>query len=136
MRPCIACTRCVKWRPSLAPKLVLHSVMISSGNLRDGLPSGIAASETFDTLIEQKNLRIERIVSTGQITPAGEWYDAGEAEFVLLVSGAARLRIEGEDEDRELGEGDYILLPPHCRHRVTFTRAAPPTIWLAMYFAA
>lgn len=110
--------------------------MISSGNLRDGLPSGIAASETFDTLIEQKNLRIERIVSTGQITPEGEWYDAGEAEFVLLVSGAARLRIEGEDEDRELGEGDYILLPSHCRHRVTFTRAAPPTIWLAMYFAA
>jgi hypothetical protein len=70
-------------------------------------------------------LRIERIVSTGQITPEGEWYDAEEAEFVLLVSGAARLRIEGEDEDRELGEGDYILLPPHCRHCVTFTRAAP-----------
>jgi cupin 2 domain-containing protein len=110
--------------------------MIRSGNLRDGLPSGIAAGETFDTLIEHNNLRIERIVSTGQATPEGEWYDQEEAEFVLLVAGEARLRIEGEAEDRELGEGDYIFLPPHCRHRVTFTRTSPPTIWLAMHFAA
>ena len=108
--------------------------MIKSGNLRDGLPSGVLAGESFDTLIEQNNLRIERIVSTGQITPEGEWYDSEEAEFVLLVSGAAQLRIEGEAEDRALGEGDYIFLPPHCRHRVNFTRASPPTIWLALHF--
>ena len=67
------------------------------------------AGETFDTLIEQNNLRIERIVSTGQVTPEGEWYDSAEAEFVLLVAGEARLRIEGEVEDRSLGEGDYIF---------------------------
>jgi len=110
--------------------------MIKSGNLRDGVSSGLLTSETFDTLIEHKNLRIERIVSTGQVTPQGQWYDSAEAEFVLLVAGEARLRIEGEAEDRSLGEGDYIFLPPHCRHRVTFTRASPSTIWLAMYFAA
>lgn len=108
--------------------------MIRSGNLSDGLAPGIEANETFDALLEQKDLRIERIVSTGQITKEGEWYDSEEAEFVLLVAGTARLRIEGEDEDRRLGEGDYIFLPPHCRHRVTFTRAAPPTIWLAVHF--
>jgi cupin 2 domain-containing protein len=51
-----------------------------------------------------------------------------------LVDGAARLSIEGEREDRELGEGDWILLPAHCRHRVTWTRAEPPTVWLAVFF--
>jgi len=54
---------------------------------------------------------------------------------VLVVSGSARLRIEGEEVDRELGEGGYIFLPPHCRHRVTFTRTTPSTIWLAVHFA-
>ena len=47
---------------------------------------------------------------------------------------AARLRIEGESADRELGEGDWIMLPAHCRHRVTWTRAEPPTVWLAIHF--
>ena len=110
--------------------------MIKSGNLRDGLPSGIAAAETFDALIEQKNLRIERIVSTGQTTPEGELHDSEQAEFVLVVSGAARFRVEGEGEDRDLGEGDYIIVPSHCRHRVIYTRASPPTVWLAVYFIA
>lgn len=110
--------------------------MIKSGNLRVGLPSGALPSESFDTLLEQKNLRIERIVSTGQITPEGEWSDSEEAEFVLLVAGEAKIRIEGEGEERSLGQGDYIVLPPHCRHRVTYTRASPPTVWLAVYFTA
>ena len=109
--------------------------MIKAGNLRDGLPSGVLADERFDVLIQQRDLRIERIVSSGQITPEGEWYDSEGAEFVLVVSGAARLRIEGEAADRELDEGGYIFLPQHCRHRVTFTRTTPPTIWLAVHFA-
>ena len=45
-----------------------------------------------------------------------------------------RLRIEGESADRELGDGDWIMLPAHCRHRVTWTRAEPPTVWLAIHF--
>jgi cupin 2 domain-containing protein len=53
---------------------------------------------------------------------------------VLVVDGAARLSIEGEQADRELSEGDWILLPAHCRHRVTWTRAEPSTVWLAIYF--
>jgi quercetin dioxygenase-like cupin family protein len=52
-------------------------------------------------------------------TPEGEWYDQDGDEWVLLVAGSARLRIDGEDADRELRAGDWILLPAHCRHRVT-----------------
>ena len=103
------------------------------GNLTRGLPSHPLAEELIDTLCERPDLRVERIVSTGQITPDGHWYDQDHDEWVLVVKGSARLRIEGETEDRELEEGDYILLPAHCRHRVTWTRSEPPTVWLAIH---
>jgi cupin 2 domain-containing protein len=92
--------------------------------------------EIFELLAERPGLRIERIVSTGQTTPEGEWYDQAEDEFVLLVAGAARLRIEGETEDRVLTAGDWLLLPAHSRHRVSWTQAEPPTVWLAVHFDA
>ena len=88
----------------------------------------------MDLLVERPGLRIERIVSTGQATPEGQWYDQDSDELVLVVDGAARLSIEGESGERELGEGDWILLPAHCRHRVAWTRAEPPTVWLAIHF--
>jgi cupin 2 domain-containing protein len=108
--------------------------MIKTGNLRSGLPARPLPDEVVDLLVDHAGLRIERIVSTGQTTPEGQWYDQETDEWVLLVEGAARLRIEGEREDRELSEGDWILLPAHRRHRVTWTRAAPPTVWLAIHF--
>jgi hypothetical protein len=42
--------------------------------------------------------------------------------------------LRGEDEDRVLSEGDCVLIPAHCPHRVTWTQARPPTIWLAFHF--
>jgi hypothetical protein len=46
-----------------------------------------------------------------------------------------RLRIDGEAQDRALAPGDYLLLPAHCRHRVTWTERDAPTIWLAIHFS-
>jgi cupin 2 domain-containing protein len=108
--------------------------VIKTGNLRSGLPARPLPDEVVNLLVERLGLRIERIVSAGQATPEGQWYDQDRDEFVLVVDGAARLSIEGETEERELGEGDWILLPAHCRHRVTWTRAEPPTVWLAVLF--
>ncbi len=107
--------------------------MVRTGNLRSGLPPKPVPDEVTDILLERQGVRIERIVSTGQATPEDEWYDQESDEWVLLVSGEARLRIEGEAEDRELAEGDWIFLPAHCRHRVTWTRPEPPTVWLALH---
>jgi cupin 2 domain-containing protein len=107
---------------------------MKTGNLQSNLPPGRAPKELLTVLLDRADLRIERIVSTGQATPDGEWYDQERDEFVLVVAGAARLRIEGETEDRQLSEGDWLLLPAHCRHRVNWTRAEPPTIWLAVHF--
>ena len=98
------------------------------------MPARPLPDEVVDLLVERQDLRIERIVSTGQTTPEGHWYDQETDEWVLIVTGAARLRIEGEQSDRELGEGEWILIPAHCRHRVTWTRAEPPTVWLAVHF--
>jgi cupin 2 domain-containing protein len=108
--------------------------MIQAGSLKRDLPSRPLADEIAEILVERASLRIERIVSTGQATPDGAWYDQETAEWVLVVAGTARLRIEGEDQDRELAEGDWLLLPAHCRHRVNWTRAEPPTVWLAVHF--
>ena len=70
--------------------------MIKTGNLRSGLPARPLPDEVVDLLVERPGLRIERIVSTGQATPEGQWYDQDSDELVLVVDGAARLSIEGE----------------------------------------
>ena len=104
-----------------------------AGSLMSGLPSQPLAEEVTQTLLERPGLRIERIVSTGHATPEGQWYDQDSDEWVLVVRGNARLRLEGEAHDRELGEGDFVFLPAHCRHRVAWTQREPPTVWLAIH---
>jgi cupin 2 domain-containing protein len=108
--------------------------MLASGNLFSALPPGRSPEELVETLCERPGVRIERIVSTGQVTE-GEWYDQDSDEWVMLVKGKARLRLEGEARDRELGEGDFIFLPAHCRHRVVWTEREPPTVWLAVHIS-
>lgn len=103
-------------------------------NLLENLPS-TAAGEAFETLLRWPGARLERIVSGGQTTPEGEWYDQAWDEWVMVLSGAARLLVEGEGE-RDLRPGDALLLPAHCRHRVTWTDPAQPTVWLALHLDA
>lgn len=108
---------------------------VRAGNLGEGLPAPPLAGELTETLCHLPGLRIERIVSTGQATPKGQWYDQDSDEWVLVVAGAARILIEGEERERELAAGDWLLLPAHCRHRVTWTERDPPTVWLAIHVA-
>jgi cupin 2 domain-containing protein len=107
----------------------------TGGNLFSGVP-GTLPEELFETLLERPGCRLERIVSRGHATPPGQWYDQREEEWVLLVKGAAALEIEGEGGVRELGPGDYLLLPAHCRHRVAWTSAGEETVWLALNLTA
>lgn len=90
------------------------------------------AAEVVTPLVERPGARIERIVSTGQASPPGFWYDQAEDEWVLLVSGAARLELEGEGEIA-LAPGDHVLLPAHRRHRVAWTDPDRTTVWLAVF---
>ena len=103
-----------------------------TSNILAALPPP-GADEAIETLLKGDGIRLERIVSYGHASPAGFWYDQHEAEWVLLMSGRARLTIEGEAEDRELGPGDRLFIPAHCRHRVAWTQPGEPTVWLAIF---
>jgi cupin 2 domain-containing protein len=107
--------------------------MTEPGNLFLDLPGDLSA-EVCETLLTTDHCRLERIVSLGQASPEGFWYDQETHEWVLLVRGAARLRFEGEEQAIELRPGSYLDIPAHRRHRVEWTDPATPTIWLALHF--
>jgi len=89
--------------------------------------------ELVEALIDDPGVRIERIVSTGQVTPEGSWYDQAEDEFVLLLCGAAVLHFEADDRRIALAAGDWVEIPAHVRHRVDWTDPDAPTVWLAVF---
>jgi cupin 2 domain-containing protein len=101
-------------------------------NLFEAIPAEIPA-EILQVLLETDKFRLERIVSGGQATPPGEWYDQDSDEWVVLLTGSACLRLEGEP-DLVLHPGDYLLIPAHRRHRVEWTDPTRPTVWLALHY--
>jgi cupin 2 domain-containing protein len=102
-------------------------------NLLRELPDA-GDGEVSDTILAAPGLRIERIVSLGQESPSGFWYDQSEAEWLLLLAGAARLRFADEDRDRALAPGDCIHIAAHRRHRIAWTDPEHPTVWLAVFY--
>ena len=105
-----------------------------SGNIFAGLPQGPLPDEQVVELLAAPSLRIERIVSTGQASPPGFWYDQDRAEWVLVLAGSAGLLFEGEGAPRVLRRGDHVLIPARVRHRVAWTDPERPTIWLAVHY--
>lgn len=104
-----------------------------NGNLFSKLPSLDSTEEEFTPLLDEPGLIVKRIVSTGQSSPPGFWYEQAEAEWVLLVSGEAALRFADEDEPRRLRPGDYLDIAAGRRHRVESTHPTQATIWLALH---
>ena len=96
------------------------------------LPDPLPGDEMFTDLISTDGVRIERIVSSGQTTPPGEWYDQDNDEWVALIQGVAVLEYENGEKLR-LSAGDHLLIPAHRRHRVDFTSEKPPCIWIAVF---
>ncbi len=103
------------------------------GNIFD-LSEGRADREIFETILSRGGIKIERIVSLGQRTPEGKWLKQRRDEWVLLLRGAARLRI-GE-RILSLKRGDQLFIPAGTRHRVEWTPPLKETLWLAIHLKA
>ncbi|MGL5437864.1 MAG: cupin domain-containing protein [Lachnospiraceae bacterium] len=103
---------------------------ISDFNYYD-LPQLPLNEELLDTLVEHNDVRIERIVSTGQITDG--WYDQEEHEYVVLLEGTAQIEYEN-GETVDLAPGDTLLIPAHDKHRVSYTSTEPACIWLCVFW--
>lgn len=104
-------------------------------NLFGCLPES-ASEEFFENILKTESFRLERIISSGQTTPPGEWYDQDEDEWVALLTGSATLRFEDECESKHMKPGDYIHIPARKRHRVEWTDLTQKTIWLALHYKA
>ncbi|HWK36065.1 cupin domain-containing protein [Sphingomonas sp.] len=100
-------------------------------NLYADLPAAMP-EEAFTELLARPGIRIERIVSRGQVTPADAPMVQDHDEWVLLLGGTAGLRIE-DAPDIELVPGDCVMITRGRRHWVTHTSAEPPTLWLAIH---
>ena len=94
------------------------------------LPALPMPEELLTVLAEQGNVRIERIVSTGQTS---DWYDQRDTEFVFLIQGDAVIEYE-DSKTITMSKGDTLLIKPHERHRLSFTSSDPPCIWLCVFF--
>jgi cupin 2 domain-containing protein len=108
---------------------------IEGGNLLANIVSS-AGNEDISNLLTRPGLRIERIVSTGQASPPGFWYDQEQHEVVVVIAGSAKLRFEQEAAERDLKPGDWLDIPAHCRHRVEWTDPNAATVWLAIHYSA
>jgi cupin 2 domain-containing protein len=93
------------------------------------LPDG--EGEVFRTHLENSAFRLESIASCGERSPEGFWYDQAESEWVMLLRGEACLAFE-DDGSMNLRAGDYLLIPPHRKHRVE--HASNDAVWLALHF--
>ena len=94
------------------------------------LPPLPLPEELTTILAGSGSVRIERIVSTGQVS---DWYDQAETEFVALLEGNAVIEYEN-GKSVALSKGDTLVIQPHERHRVSYTSSEPPCVWLCVFY--
>lgn len=99
------------------------------GKLLAALPAP-RGDEVFEPLLQTDAACIERIVSNGQASPPGFWYDQPDDEWVMLAAGAAELLFD-DGARLAMGAGDWVTIPARRRHRVESTSA--DAVWLAVH---
>jgi cupin 2 domain-containing protein len=102
-------------------------------NIFDGIPSALT-EELFTTIHTAKKFRLERIVSQGQCSPQGFWYDQNENEWLIVLEGNAAIQFDGDPEPVELKAGSFLYIPAHAKHRVARTSQTQQTVWLAIHY--
>jgi cupin 2 domain-containing protein len=106
---------------------------MNADNLFDDIPARLP-EELAATILQAGSLRIQRIVSQGQASRPGFWYDQDDNEWVVVLEGGAAVEFEGHAEPVELRQGSYLNIPAHARHRVVWTDPNRKTVWLAIHY--
>jgi len=101
-------------------------------NIFEAIPDDLK-EERFETLINSRHVRIERIVSKGHTSPESGWYDQKEHEWVMVLRGEAVLSFK-DQPSVHLRAGDFINIPSHRKHKVDWTAPDRETIWLAVHY--
>ena len=83
--------------------------------------------ETFTTLLEHKNIKINRIVSSDSLDE--KLYIQEEDEWLVLLEGEATLLLD--NEEKILAKGDTLFIPSNTPHRVSHTKNG--TVWLTVH---
>lgn len=101
-------------------------------NILTNIPEKVP-EEIFKTLLFNRAIKIEQIISQGHCSPLKQWYDQVQDEWVILLEGHAKLQFEGDLEPITLNSGDYLFIPAHTKHRVHWTHPEIKSIWLAIH---
>lgn len=101
-------------------------------NIFDQVPAHLP-DELFQTLAENRHVKIERILSKGQASLPDFWYDQPQDEWIILLQGQARLQFAKDRTIITLTAGDYLFIPAHEQHRVDWTDPATISLWLAIH---
>lgn len=101
-------------------------------NIFESIPDNLN-EEIFENLVQSKDIKIERIISKGHTSPESGWHDQEQNEWVIILKGEAIISFEAEKEII-LGAGNYINIPAHTKHKVSWTNPKTETIWLAIHY--
>ncbi|HRD67425.1 MAG TPA: cupin domain-containing protein [Candidatus Competibacter sp.] len=102
------------------------------GNIFKSLPEDVS-NEVFEDIVRASNVRIERIISKGHSSPDVGWYDQDENEWVIVLDGTAAILFE-DGREIILNKGDYVNIPEHTKHKVSWTDKNGLTVWLAVFY--
>jgi len=85
------------------------------------------SGETFTTLLEHKNIKINRIVSASDVKPVE--YIQEEDEWLVLLEGEASLLVN--NDKKILQKGDTLFISAKTPHRILKTKEG--TVWLTVH---
>ncbi len=85
------------------------------------------SGETFTTLLEHKNIKINRIVSSDNLDETK--YIQEEDEWLIVLEGEATLLVN--HKEIILQKGDTLFIPVHTLHSVLHTTSG--TLWLTVH---
>ena len=111
------------------------AIIPAVNNLFSNIPANLEV-EYFKNILENEHFFLEKIVSEGQVTPPDTWLCEDMNEWVILLSGSAKLFFKNNNSTVELHTGDYLTIPAGTHHRVEWTDPNTKTVWLALHYAS